>query len=128
VVAAIHVGWRGAAAGIVPAAIERARLSYGLEPGSAKAFLGPAVSASNYPVGPEVIEALSDWRLDRRRWLDGSRVDLRAFIAAQLEGLGVVKVDRVGPCTASTPGLASYRRDGAAAGRQWSLIYRRPTT
>jgi hypothetical protein len=57
-------------------------------------------------------------------WLDGDHVDLRSLLAAQLAALGVGGVQIVGPCTVETPDLASYRRDGAAAGRQWSLVWR----
>jgi len=123
VVAIVHAGWRGAAAGIVAAAV-RGIAESGTPPGQLRAALGPAVCGRHYQVGPEVIEALAQTGVARSSWLDGDRVDLRGFLAAQLAELGVPSVARVGPCTYDTPGLASYRRDGAAAGRQWSLVWR----
>jgi copper oxidase (laccase) domain-containing protein len=47
------------------------------------------------------------------------------FLAARLRRLGVgpASIEVIGPCTASTAHLASYRRDGADSGRQWSLIF-----
>jgi len=123
-VAMVHAGWRGAAAGIVAAALRRLD-QYGVPPGELVAFLGPAVCGRHYPVGTEVIEALARAGVPRAAWLDRDHVELRGFLAAQLEELGVARVGIVGPCTCSTPGLASYRRNGGAAGRQWSLIYRR---
>jgi hypothetical protein len=65
-------------------------------------------------------------RLEEERWLVQDHVDLRAFLSARLEDLGLdpAALELAGPCTASTPELASYRRDGADAGRQWSMIYR----
>ncbi len=57
---------------------------------------------------------------------DRERIDLRGFLAARLEDLGLesTMIGIAGPCTSLTPELASYRRDGVGAGRQWSMIYR----
>lgn len=123
IVAMVHAGWRGAAAGIVTAAVRRIAAS-GMPPGQLRAFLGPAVCGRHYQVGPEVIEALERAGVPGAGWLDGDRVDLRRFLAGQLADLGVAGAHIVGPCTFDTPELASYRRDGAAAGRQWSLVWR----
>ena len=123
VVAIVHAGWRGAAAGIVAAAVRRIAES-GTPPGQLRAVLGPAVCGRHYQVGPEVVEALARTGVPRPAWLDGDRVDLRGFLVAQLAELGVPAVATIGPCTYSSPELASYRRDGSAAGRQWSLVWR----
>jgi hypothetical protein len=122
-VAMVHAGWRGAAAGIVAVAVRRFAESGGA-PEELRAFLGPAVCGRHYQVGPEVIAALERAGVPAAGWLDGDRVDLRAFLAGQLADLGVAGIQAVGPCTFDTPALASYRRDGAAAGRQWSLVWR----
>lgn len=126
VVAAVHAGWRGTAADIVGAVVDRFRTEYGVAPDGLHAALGPAISGPAYPVGDEVIEALGGFGIAEASWRDGNHVDLRSFLAARLEALGLrrERVESIGPCTASTPGLASFRRDGAAAGRQWSLVYR----
>ncbi len=125
VVAAVHAGWRGAAGGIVRRLIERCRRLYEEEPTALRVYLGPAICGEHYPVGDEVIAALETQRVDATLWRRGEHVDLRAFLAAQLHALGVDRVQSVGPCTAGTPTLASYRRDGAKAGRQLSVVYRR---
>ncbi|PWB75529.1 MAG: laccase [Holophagae bacterium] len=122
-IAMVHAGWRGAAAGIVAAAVRRLSESGGHHR-QLRAFLGPAVCGRHYQVGPEVIEALAQTGVPRPAWLAGDHVDLRSLLAAQLAALGVGGVQTVGPCTVETPDLASYRRDGAAAGRQWSLVWR----
>ncbi len=126
VVAAVHAGWRGAACDVVGAVVRRFEIEFGVSADSLAAGLGPAVSAPNYPVGPEVIEALGALPVEESRWRDGNHVDLRGFLAARLEGLGLGSqtVTEVGSCTAASPELASHRRDGAASGRQWSLVYR----
>jgi YfiH family protein len=127
-VAAVHVGWRGAARGILPATLARCRDLYHEDAEGCRAYLGPAISGHRYPVGREVIDALEGQQVAREVWLADNRVDLRSFAAAQLESLGLGRVAVVGGCTASDPRLASYRRDGAAAGRQWSLVHRRRIT
>jgi YfiH family protein len=127
-VAAVHVGWRGAARGILPTTLDRCQDLFHEKAEGCKAYLGPAISGHRYPVGPEVIDALDGQRIAREVWLADNRVDLRSFAAAQLESLGVGRVGVVGGCTASDPRFASYRRDGAAAGRQWSLVHRHQIT
>lgn len=123
-VAAVHAGWRGAAAGIVPAAVRRLELEHGVRPDRLEVVLGPAVETCHYPVGPEVVAALAAAGVPRGAWERAGRVDVRSYLAAQLAQLGVApeQVRRVGGCTACSPELASYRRDGAAAGRQWSAV------
>jgi YfiH family protein len=127
-VAAAHVGWRGAAHGILPATLDRCRDLSREQPDGYDAYLGPAISGYHYPVGREVIDALHSQGIAHEVWLADDRVDLRSFAAAQLESLGVGRVAVVGGCTVSDPRLASYRRDGTAAGRQWSLVHRQQLT
>ena len=126
VVAAVHAGWRGSVADVAGAVVRRFAIEYGVPPQCLRAMLGPAISGPRYEVGREVVDGLRAFGLDENRWRNENRVDLRSFLAARLEDLGLAPdtIDIIGPCTASTPELASYRRDGAAAGRQWSMIYR----
>jgi len=126
VVAAVHSGWRGSAADIAGAVVRRFVVEYGVAPQNLRAMLGPAVSGPQYEVSREVIDGLREFGLDEARWRKKNHVDLRSFLAARLEDLGLepTMIDVVGPCTALTPELASYRRDGVGAGRQWSMIYR----
>jgi hypothetical protein len=56
-VAAIHAGWRGALARIVEKAVGEMRRTYGSEPQSLLAVLGPSIRACCYEVGQEVKEA-----------------------------------------------------------------------
>jgi purine-nucleoside/S-methyl-5'-thioadenosine phosphorylase / adenosine deaminase len=124
VIAAIHSGWRGCAADIVGAAVER--LAHRQSPPERlRVALGPAVCGACYETGPEVADALGRFDLDESLWLSGNHIDLRSFLSARLEALGVApeNIESIGPCTVESPDLASYRRDGAAAGRQWAMIY-----
>ncbi len=124
VVAAVHSGWRGTAAGVVPAAVRRIQVEYGVPPQQLSAVLGPAVGGCCYRVGGEVVEALRARGVAEATWRSGHGVDLRALLAAELVLLGLdrARVEQVGPCTACDPRFASYRRDGERAGRQLSLV------
>ena len=125
VVAAVHSGWRGCAVDIVGAAIDRMTRHYEISRKRIGAALGPAVCGSCYEVGPEVPEALRRFDLDESRWLADNHVDLRGFLNARLEALGLPaeNIETIGGCTAETPELASFRRDGESAGRQWAMAY-----
>ncbi len=125
VVAAVHSGWRGTASDIAGAVVQRFRNEYGVPPSDLRVAIGPSISGPRYEVGTEVIEALQQHGIDESLWRDQQTVDLRSFLVERLRALGIEAsaIDLVGGCTAETPELASFRRDGEAAGRQWSLIY-----
>ncbi len=127
VVAAVHSGWRGSAADVIEVAVSVLVKDYGATPRDLHVALGPSVCGSCYEVGGEVPDALRRFGLDEARWLNGEHVDLRGFLAARLEALGVPpeRIEAVGGCTVESPDLASYRRDGDRAGRQWSMVYLR---
>jgi YfiH family protein len=82
VVGLAHAGWRGTAAGVVRAALEGMRGLGALE-AEVYAYLGPAICGGCYEVGPEVPAALGGWPENTRR------VDLRAHIRRDLEGIGL---------------------------------------
>lgn len=126
-IAAVHAGWRGCADGIASVAVSRLTALGDTPPETLTAYLGPAISARHYQVGPEVASTLVATGVDPTFWLHGDRVDLRSFLTAQLTGLGVSRVRTIDRCTFHNPDLASYRRDGEQAGRQWSLVFRNPT-
>jgi YfiH family protein len=129
VVAAVHCGWRGSAAGILREAFERLVKRWGVRAGSVEAALGPAIGGCCYEVGEEVRAAFVD-RAGAELGSVGfeSRggslfLDLRTFLEEELRRIGVVDVARVGPCTACRADLLhSYRRRHGEAGRQLSWI------
>lgn len=125
VVAAIHSGWRGCAADVVGSAVRTIEDRTGTPARDLSAAIGPAVCGECYQVGAEVPRALGAFDLDESRWLHRDRVDLRGFLTARLESIGLPpdQIETVGGCTAESPVLASYRRDGEKAGRQWALAF-----
>jgi polyphenol oxidase len=126
VAAAVHAGWRGAAAGIVARALDHLR-AFGVEPEEVEACVGPAIGPCCYEVGPEVRAAFvhGSGSVTEGAWSrahDRDMLDLRSAVISLLLTGGVRAPTAVGPCTRCSPAFCSYRRDGAAAGRQVSFI------
>ncbi len=126
VAAAVHAGWRGAAAGIVDTALAHLRDRFDVEPAEVEATLGPAIGPCCYEVGDEVRAAFraSSGETTAAAWSRHTHdmLDLRGAVTALLRAAGVTGVASVGPCTRCSPEHCSYRRDGASAGRQVSFI------
>lgn len=126
VVAAVHAGRVGAAAGVLPRAVERF-VALGGDPARSDALLGPAVCGACYEI-PADMQAAVESRLPgsavrTRRGTPG--LDLRAGLSRQLAGLGVASVVTDPRCTAEDRELFSHRRDGTT-GRQAALAWIEP--
>lgn len=126
VAAAVHAGWRGAAAGVLEAALEHLRAAFGATPADLEAVIGPAVGGCCYQVGDEVVEAFRarTGEATAAAWTRRAgrhHLDLRSAARCLLAAAGLGSVAILGPCTACGPGYHSYRRDGARTGRQLSF-------
>ncbi|AKU95857.1 hypothetical protein AKJ09_02521 [Labilithrix luteola] len=135
-VAAIHAGWPGVVAGVVPAAIERLVSANGA--GKASGFvaaIGPCIGSCCFEVGDDVcakIVGVSSNAVVVRREVERQKawVDLRRSIRIQLvtAGLADASIDDVPgkgseSCTVcNATSFYSYRRDGDASGRQLGVI------
>jgi YfiH family protein len=129
VVAAVHAGWRGTAAGIAAATIESIR-DLGISPSNLVAAIGPSIGPCCYQVDAIVREqfalshsAAGDWFIPDGgdRW----RLDLWQANRAQLEACGVpaTAIGSAQACTAhDEANWHSFRRDGATAGRMVAAI------
>ena len=100
----VHVGWRGAAAGVV-GATRRALEDLGVE--LRRAAIGPGIGSCCFEVGGDVVEIFGDYAAFTT-WGTPS-VDLGAVIEHELSGL---EVWAVGECTMCGEGFHSFRRDG----------------
>ena len=140
-VAALHAGWRGTAAKIVPRAIAKLQ-TQGSKIENLKFALGPAISGTVYQVSHQVaLEVISSIGSDDSKLMQTLqelpnppilpdphpgrvRLDVRRVIALQLENLGISPEQvAVSPhCTYSQPEhFFSYRRDKLKL-VQWSGI------
>lgn len=121
-VAAVHAGWRGLAQGIVEHAVERLGVVE-------HAWIGPAIGACCYEVGPEVAAVFRDDDAVAAGAGDRSMLDLVAVARRRLPAGLSVAVAAV--CTRCDPRWWSYRRsaaEGRRAGRNFALIRRGGST
>ena len=128
-VGAIHAGWRGVVADIVPRAVRRLMEACGGQAGQLLAAIGPHIGPGAFEIGPEVAEALrgaipEDAHVVLER-APRPHADLGRAVRAQLlrAGLSAARVETVGGCTYADPQrFFSFRRDGARSGRHLAVI------
>jgi YfiH family protein len=128
-VAAVHAGWRGAAAAIAAAAVAWLD-SRGVPPAGLIAAIGPAIGRCCYEVGRDVAIAVANATGVAEEELarsSGERVhlDLRRAAALQLRRAGVPEfaIHTAPWCTACRPDLFfSYRAEGGSTGRMMACI------
>jgi polyphenol oxidase len=115
IVALLHSGWRGTAAGITTEALE-ALARYGLAPDELAIHLGPAICGRCYEVSAEVREQLTGQPATR-----AGNVDLRSLIAEHATDVGVQKITVSSSCTRCDNERFFSHRAGDA-GRQIAVI------
>jgi YfiH family protein len=112
-VAAVHAGWRGAAAGIASLAVERMTDDFGTQPNQLEALIGPCIGSDHYEVGPEVAEQFPPEVILEIQGKPRPFLDLVAANRLQLQDAGVP--GRAIHCA----NLCSYTRE------DWFYSYRR---
>lgn len=125
IVAAVHAGWRGVIAGVVPRAVEAMQT---LGAAGIHAAVGPCIGPDHFKVGPEVASEFArvfgDGRFLRPAARPGRTIaDLKGAILAQLRQAGVTRAQALPHCTYAEAGLFySHRRDAGLTGRMCGLI------
>ena len=145
VVAAVHAGWRGTAAGAAPAAVDALAREFGARPEDLVVAIGPSIGACCYEVGTELVDMFAAAGHPRHlidRWFlappaprgSRERPRLRLDVAGAnrdqllLAGLREEHVHACGLCTAMhLDVLTSYRVEKERAGRLAAVIRARPT-
>ena len=123
-VAAVHAGWRGALAGIVPKTIQAMAGRFGIEAGDLRVSIGPSAGPCCYEVDQSVLEPLRTRRRDWSEFLlndrgNKARLDLKALVRRQAADGGIPSehITVVNVCTICHPALFySYRREGRVNG------------
>jgi YfiH family protein len=126
-VAAIHAGWRGAAAGVVDAGVQ-ALIGLCAAPHTRLlAAIFPHIRSCCFEVGPDVAQSLAEAAHGSSVVSAGLKphVDLAGLVRAQLMAAGVLAehIDDVPGCTrCDAERFFSFRRDGKASGRHLTAI------
>ncbi|HKO31273.1 MAG TPA: peptidoglycan editing factor PgeF [Nitrospiraceae bacterium] len=130
VVAAIHAGWRGAIAGVVPKTITLMATRFGSTRSDLRVSIGPSAGSCCYEVDDPVLDqlrmGLPEWEFAVRDYRGHkARLDLKALIRRQVEaeGVPIPSVSTVNLCTICHDQLFySYRREGRVNGTMVSGI------
>ena len=122
-----HAGWRGVAAGVVPATVQAMVAAFGSRPEEVWAGIGPTIGPQHYSVGVEVVEAIQATLpegVQVATHRDGHwMMDLPAALEAQLRAVGVTQVEQSGLCTASrVDEWYSHRAEAGRTGRFGVLV------
>lgn len=121
-VAALHAGWRGLAAGVLPRGVAR----LGGDPAGAVAWIGPHIRPCCYevswPVALRVARVGGPHAL-RPGAAERPHLDLGAAARHQLERAGVADIRLSSLCTRCSPSWWSYRGDGPGAGRNEAFVW-----
>ena len=96
-VAAVHAGWRGTVAGVVPSALRGMASEFGSSLADIEAVVGPGIGACCFEVGDEVACQFREEFVEQRD--PRSHVDLTSAIEAQLAAAGVRRIASVRECT-----------------------------
>ncbi len=115
VIAALHAGWRGTAAGILDAGLD-AFAALGCPSDECRVHLGPSICRSCYEVGPEVFEAVTGARPAGKGLLD-----VRAILAEQARRRGVRELT-VSPLCTRCQRDRFFSHRGSDSGRQLGII------
>jgi polyphenol oxidase len=123
VVAAVHSGWRGTRARILPATLERLQSEYGSGLQDIYLYIGASAGQCCYEVGEDVAGAF-DPKHSRPLGEGKYLFDNRGVVLEQALSAGVppghIEVDP--RCSICGDAFHSYRRDGARSGRMFSVI------
>jgi YfiH family protein len=130
-VTAVHAGWRGVVAQIIPAAIRKmCDLTPSLEPHRLIAAIGPCIGFDAFEVGSDVLAEFrrvfgSDAPVSPDDDSGKGHVDLAAACRMQLldAGLDEHRIDTTDRCTYRDAGeFFSHRRDNGVTGRMAAII------
>ncbi len=127
-IALAHAGWRGTLQRVAARTVEQMSDHYGSQPGDLLVGIGPAISAKNYEVGPEVVAEVQATFGDNSdsliREIDGTpHLDLAAANRLVLQDAGVGAIEDSALCTFDNQqDWFSHRGSGGKTGRFGALL------
>ena len=127
VIGAAHAGWKGALGGVLQATVA-AMQALGAARENIRAAIGPCISQAAYEVGPDFRATFCAANPNYGRFFapgTGDRwfFDLPGFSRAELEALGLARVEWTGQCTYSDPDrFYSWRRTCHEGGQDYGRL------
>ncbi|MGM0484798.1 MAG: peptidoglycan editing factor PgeF [Candidatus Krumholzibacteriota bacterium] len=122
--AALHVGRKGAAAGIITPAMDKLRNEFSIAPELAVSLIGPAICGQCYEVSGDIASEFAEDVVtseNGRYYLDLPLLAEKQLIS---EGISPGNIFRSGLCTSCQPEhFFSHRRDRGKTGRHWSVAF-----
>jgi YfiH family protein len=118
----VHAGWRGLAAGVIPACVQAMKQEFGTQPHNLWAGIGPAICQKHYPVNLDVIDAISITVPNSAhiagQIADQWHADLPGTADAQLHNLNIQRISHAAMCPAChTAEWYSHRAESGKTGR-----------
>jgi len=124
IIAAVHAGWRGAVADVVPKTITAMQKLANARPDRMLVYISPCISQLYFEIGAEVAIQFPDHFIDRDSFKK-PHADLKGFIQHQLRMAGIPQkqIETDSGCTYRDSHVYfSYRREKNRAGRMLALI------
>lgn len=106
-VAAVHAGWRGLVADIIPKTVAK-MIEMGASPEKIKVGMGPSLGFSCAEFSDPMREIPEKYHYG----IKGRNVDLNGIALKQLQEAGVSQIERFDICTKCDNNWPSFRRDG----------------
>ncbi|MCL2627722.1 MAG: peptidoglycan editing factor PgeF [Oscillospiraceae bacterium] len=123
VVGAVHAGWRGTAANIARAAVQKMTDEYGCNPSDIHAAIGPCISVCCFEVGDDVAQALSEYQECITASGEKYKADLKKYNRLILNKAGVLNISISDECTCcSNDKYWSHRYTKGERGSQVAII------
>jgi len=125
IIALVHAGWRGTAAGVAGAAVSKMIGEFGSNPADLAAGIGPSIGSCCYEVGKDVFESFAKNYPDTAgevfvAYGDGYKLDLQESNRRILAMAGVPeeRIETAGLCTSCNTDLFySHRAEQGNTGR-----------
>jgi YfiH family protein len=126
VVAAVHAGWRGTAAGVAARAVAAMAAEWGTRPENLRAAIGPGIGKCCFEVGPEVAAVFGEPVSGEggRAHVDLAAANRRQLIESGVTASAIAASNLCTVCRADE--FESFRRDREKAGRMFSFLGLRP--
>jgi len=128
VVGMAHAGWMGTVAGVIPAMIRVMQATFGSNPTTLIAGLGPSIGPDHYEIGSDVenrVRAVFGDEADRLLSKSNQRVHLDLWSANRMQLLhsGIKNIEVSGICTAcDIDEWFSHRAEKGVTGRFGAMI------